>query len=79
MRMYSPWPAMVLQPNGKTTEVYFFGEGTTGKVPTNEIIPFDQCLVLARKYFKIKGYVRAVREIELTMNVPQFASITKNV
>lgn len=78
MRMYSPWPAIVLQVNGKTVEVYFFGEGTTGKIAASEIVPFNQCVDLAKKYFKIKGYLRAVREMELMQNIPHHLSLTKD-
>lgn len=78
MRSYSPWPAMVIQHVNKTAEVYFFGEGTTGKVPTNEIVPFEQCLKLVTKYFSIKGYMRAIREIELALNIPYHESLTRN-
>lgn len=79
MRKYSPWPAMVLNIEGKKTEVYFFGEGTTGTVPSTEIVPFDKCKVLAKKYLQIKGYIRAIRELELTLNIPQNLSITRDV
>lgn len=79
MRSYSPWPAMVLESDNKTTKVYFFGEGTSGKVSTNEIVPFEKCLGLATKYFKINGYKRAVREMELMKNIPHHLSITKNI
>lgn len=79
MKSYSPWPAMVLKPDQKSTEVYFFGDGTTGKVSTKEIVPFEKCLTLAKKYFHLNGYVRAVREMEITLNIPQQASITKNI
>lgn len=79
MRSYSPWPAMVLELKGKTTTVYFFGEGTTGAVQTTEIVPFDKCLTLAKKYLNIKGYFRAVRELEITLNTPQYASITRDI
>lgn len=77
MRKYSPWPAMVTEFKGKTSMVYFFGEGTTGTVQTAEIVPFNKCLVLAKKYLKTKGYLRAVRELELALNIPQNASITR--
>lgn len=76
MRMYSPWPAMVMEPKGKTTTVYFFGEGTTGTVQTSEIVPFQHCSALAKKYLNIKNYLRAVRELEIVLNVPQYVSIT---
>lgn len=78
MRTFSPWPAMVVQPDAKMTEVYFFGDGSTGKVPTNEIVPFENCLDIVKKYFKIHGYIRAVREMELMMNIPWNSSITKD-
>lgn len=78
MKKYSPWPAMVLKP-GKMVQVYFFGEGTTGNVPATEIVPFEKCSSLVKKYFNLKGYVRAVRELEIMLNVPQHASITKDV
>lgn len=77
MRKYSPWPSVVLEVKGKTTSVFFFGEGTTGTVQTNEIVPFNKCLALAKKYLTIKGYIRAVRELELTHNIPLDQSITQ--
>ena len=78
MRKYSPWPAMVMEVKGKSTVVYFFGEGTTGTVQTAEIVPFENCIVLAKNYMNIKGYVRAVRELEITCDIPQHASITRD-
>lgn len=71
MNTYSPWPSMglVLDNKGERTVVYFFGEGTTGTVP------FEKCLVLARKYLNITGYTRAVRELEIALNIPLHASI----
>lgn len=79
MRSFSPWPAMVLELKGKATTVYFFGEGTTGTVQTTEIVPFEKCLALAKKYLNLKGYFRAVRELEIVTNIPQNASITINI
>lgn len=78
MKKYSPWPSMILNINGKTTEVYFFGEGTTGKVQTSEIVPYESCLALIKKYLKLKGYSRAIRELELMQNIPQHLSILKD-
>lgn len=77
MRSYSPWPSVVLEVKGKTTSVYFFGEGTTGIVQTGEIVPFEKCLVLARKLIGIHNYQRAVRELEIILNVPLSDSITR--
>lgn len=79
MRSFSPWPAMVVKPNGKMTDVYFFGKATNGKVLTSEIVPFEKCSLLVPKYFKIKGYLRAVREMELVLSIPQHASLTHNI
>lgn len=76
MRSYSPWPSVLLEVKGKTTSVYFFGEGTTGTVLTDDIVPFEKCLVLARKLFGTKNYQRAVRELEIMLNVPLSNSIT---
>lgn len=78
MRKYSPWPALVLNVKGKITEVYFFGEGKTGNVQTSEIVPFEKCDVLVKKYLHITGYIRAVRQLEITLNTPQHLSITKD-
>lgn len=77
MSTYSPWPSMVLDYKGEKTIVYFFGEGTTGTVRSNEIVPFEKCLVLARKYLNVKGYTRAVRECEISLNIPLQSSLTK--
>lgn len=79
MRKYSPWPALVLNVKGKNTEVYFFGEGKTGNVQTSEIVPFEKCDVLVKKYLHIAGYIRAVRQLEITLNTPQHLSITKDI
>lgn len=76
MNTYSPWPSMVLEHKGEKTVVYFFGEGTTGTVLSSEIVPFNKCIVLARKYLNVPGYPRAVRELEISMNIPLHASIT---
>lgn len=78
MRSFSPWPAMAVQSDKKMAEVYFFGEATTGKVPTSEIVPFEKCLGIVKEYFELNGYMRAVREMELMMNIPLHLSITKN-
>lgn len=78
MRSYSPWPSVVLEVKGKNTSVYFFGEGTTGTVPTNEIVPFEKCAVLARKLIgSTHMYLRAVRELEIMLNIPLSDSITR--
>lgn len=79
MRSFSPWPATVLNIKGRTAEVYFFGEGTTGSVATAEIVPFENCSILVKKYFKINGYIRAVRQLEITLNIPQHLSLTKDI
>lgn len=79
MRSFSPWPAMVVKTNGKMTDVYFFGEATNGKVSTSEIVPFEKCSLLVPKYFKLNGYLRAVRELELMLNIPHHASLTHNI
>lgn len=78
MNTFSPWPAMVLNVLGKKTEVYFFGDGKTGKVNTSEIVPFERCAVLIKKYLHIRGYAQAIRELELSHNIPQSMSITNN-
>lgn len=77
MRTFSPWPSKVLNTNEKTTEVYFFGDGTTGKVATAEIVPLDKCVSLMKKLFHLNGYIRAVREMEIYLGIPQHASITR--
>lgn len=77
MKTYSPWPAMVTDCMGKKTKVYFFGDGTIGTVDTNEIVPFKNCSVLVKKYLDTKGYSRAVRELEISLNIPLMSSITK--
>lgn len=77
MNTYSPWPSMVLDYKDDRTVVYFFGEGTTGTVQSKEIVPFEKCPVLARKYLNVAGYSRAVRELEISLNIPLHASITK--
>lgn len=76
MRTHSPWPSLVLNVKGDITEVYFFGEGTTGNVPTCEIVPFEYCADLVKKYLKKKKYPRAVRELELSQNIPRYLSMT---
>lgn len=68
---------MVLDFKGEKTVVYFFGEGTTGTVFSNEIVPFDKCLVLAQKYLNRAGYSRAIRELEISLGIPLLSSITK--
>lgn len=77
MRSFSPWPSVVLEVKGKTTSVYFFGEGTTGTVQTDEIVPFEKCSVLARKLIGTKDYHRALRELEISLSVPLSNSITR--
>lgn len=76
MRTHSPWPSLVLDVNGDITKVYFFGEGTTGNVQTREIVPFENCADLIKKYLKTKNYPRAVRELELSQNIPRHSSVT---
>lgn len=76
MRTYCPWPAMITSVNTKRIEVYFFGEGRTGTVNSNEIVPFERCGLLIRKYLNTAGYQRAVRELELAANVPISMSVT---
>lgn len=78
MRTFSPWPSKVLESDAKTTKVYFFGDGTTGKIPTNEVVPVKKCAVLMKKLFHRYGYIRAVREMEIYLGIPQHASITKD-
>lgn len=78
MSTFSPWPAMVLNVVGKKTEVYFFGDGKTGKVNTTEIVPFDRCAVLIKKYLHLRGYARSIRELELTLNIPYSMSLTND-
>lgn len=75
MKSYSPWPALILDNIGKRTQVFFFGEGTTGTVASSEIVPFEKCGILIKKYLNIKGYTRTVRQLELTQNIPQHLSI----
>lgn len=78
MRTYSPWPSKVLQTNKKTTKVYFFGDGTTGTVSTNEVVPAQHCVALMKKLFHLDRYIRAVREMEIYLGIPQIDSITKS-
>lgn len=79
MRTFSPWPSKVLETDKKNTKVYFFGDGTTGKIPTNEVVPVNNCVTLMKKLFHLDGYIRAVREMEIYLGIPQHASITKNL
>lgn len=78
MNTFSPWPAMVLKVLGKRSEVYFFGDGKTGVVNTSEIVPFERCSVLVKKYLHLRGYSRSVRELELSLNIPYHSSLTNN-
>lgn len=75
MNSYSPWPAILLRVMGKRSEVYFFGDGKKGTVNTSEIVPNERCAVLIKKYLHIRNYSRAVREMELTQNIPSTMSI----
>lgn len=78
MNTYSPWPAMVVKVLGKRSEVYFFGDGKTGIVNTSEIVPFERCSVLVKKYLHLRGYSRSVRELELSLNIPYQSSLTND-
>lgn len=51
MRSYSPWPAMVLQQNGQKSEVYFFGEGTTGKCFQQKSFLFTSAQLWSKNIF----------------------------
>lgn len=76
MRTYSPWPSVVTETVGDRVKVYFFGDGTTGTVQKKEVVPFDKCVVLIKKYLGVDGYSRAVRELEISINIPHSSSIT---
>lgn len=75
MKSYSPWPAILLSVTSKKSEVYFFGDGKKGTVDTSEVVPIERCAVLIKKFLHLRNYSRAVREMELTQNIPASMSI----
>lgn len=77
MRSFSPWPAKLVGLHNKTALVYFFGTGEHGEVKSDEIILFEDALLLlkALSLKKLKNYHRAIREAEIFLSIPTDASI----
>lgn len=80
MRSYTPWPSKLVSIKGGQALVYFFGTGQHGEVKSDEIIPFEDGLLLLKLYSlkKIKDFRRAVREAEVFLNIPSDKSILNN-
>lgn len=82
MRSYRPWPAIVLNDNGRTVFwVRFFGKGSHGSVKKVDCVPFDkttECVVQflqAAKNGPCDDYRRAVREAEIALSIPAEKSL----
>lgn len=83
MKTYSAWPATIenIAKNGKRANVHFFGSNDKGAVDVSEVVPFDQCHDIIRLLLlrKINTFHKAVREIELILNISPEMSFFKEV
>lgn len=84
MKSYSPWPSQILSVDKKRVNVIFFGYGNKGSVPIDEIVPYDYNdstipLFVALLKKKILHYSKAVREVEIKLNISEQNSITNQL
>lgn len=81
MRTYSPWPAKLVAFKQSTALVYFFGSGNHGEVSTDELVNFEDCLLLIKVLAlkKLKNYHKGIREAEVHLRIPSCHSILNAV
>lgn len=77
MRSYCAWPAKIIKIKGKRTDVFFFGTNQTGTVDTDKISHFAHSHQEIRRILTRKNasFVRAVKEVELLLGIPENLSI----
>lgn len=81
MRSYKPWPARILNENGKTVYwVKFYGKGSHGSVKKVDCISFDkaiECILLFLKCSpnKFDDFNRSIREAEIDLGIPNERSL----
>lgn len=77
MRTFAAWPAHILSFGKTYVDVYFYGDGTTGHVPYENVGLFQNNHRLIRFNLskKINGYERAVVCAERVLKVPHHLSI----
>lgn len=77
MRSYRPWPAVILNSNGRTVFwVRFFGKGSHGSVKKIDCVPFNKSIECVLEFLKAMSsnshddYGRSVREAEIALGIP---------
>lgn len=82
MRSYRPWPAIILNENGRSVFwVRFLGKGSHGSVKKTECVPFENALECVQQSLEnpVEDYSRAVREAEVILHIPSEKSLLKNI
>lgn len=81
MRTYAAWPALIKSFKKSCVNVHFFGDNTSGNVPLENIGLFENNHELIELNLKknIKGYAKAVRSAEGTLNIPSSLSILNKI
>lgn len=79
MKSYCAWPSRInsISTSTDSATVYFFGTGQIGKVPINQIVPFEKCskvilLLLTRTNKKFES---AIEEAEKYIGIPDNLSV----
>lgn len=81
MKGFSPWPAKLVGKRNKRALVYFFGTSNHGEVNEDEIIRFEDGLLLIKSLAlkRIKDFHKAVREAEIFLCIPAEKSILHDI
>lgn len=70
---YPPWPARIIDINGHTLKVEFFGTGEINPLRSNAIARFE--LNKTIPLLKRKGYAKAMRELEFVLGISKDHSV----
>lgn len=81
MHTYSPWPAKVMEVDGKKAKVFFFGTSNHGTVNTRDCLPIHLCSpVIARlKESKQSNLTKALSEMDLIIRLAEPAGTSKYI
>lgn len=70
---YAAWPARIIEINGQTIQVEFFGTGERNPLRCNAVSRFE--LNNTIPLLQRNGYIKTIRELELVLGIPKNVSI----
>lgn len=78
----SPWPARILNIQGDTVWVYFFGDKRTGPVSSSELYDYVKSIEALKSYLAVKkprAFITGIREVENLLKIPRANSVLNTV